>query len=93
MWAMIEKLKRHGVLGLNQRNADYILASNPRRLYPLVDNKLRTKQLAIEGGSRYPSCTVHCFRNVRFVIFRGWFASVSSLSSNPGMVAGATASW
>ncbi len=33
---------------MNQRNADYVLEKNPRHLYPLVDDKLRTKELLIQ---------------------------------------------
>ena len=40
-------LKRAGVLGMNQRNADYIMRYNHRADYPTVDDKLLTKQLAI----------------------------------------------
>lgn len=54
MIALIKKLKAKGVLGLNGRNADYILPRNPRRLYPLVDDKLRTKRLAAEAGIAVP---------------------------------------
>ena len=43
-----------GVLGLNRRNAQYTLALNPRHLYPLVDDKLRTKQLAARAGIAVP---------------------------------------
>ena len=43
-----------GVLGLNRRNAHYTLAHNPRHLYPLVDDKLRTKQLAAGAGIAVP---------------------------------------
>jgi alpha-L-glutamate ligase-like protein len=39
-----------GVVGINMRNARYLLPNNPRRLYELVDNKLRTKALAEEHG-------------------------------------------
>jgi alpha-L-glutamate ligase-like protein len=42
------------VLGLNERNADYIMRLNPRRLYPRVDNKVLTKKLAIEAGMPVP---------------------------------------
>lgn len=35
----------NGILGMNRRNADYTLKQNPRKFYPLVDDKLRTKQL------------------------------------------------
>lgn len=37
------RLRQLGVLGMNQRNADYILPFNPRHHYPLVDDKRRTK--------------------------------------------------
>ena len=40
-WA--RQLRKGGVLGMNERNADYIMRFNPRRLYPLVDDKLLTK--------------------------------------------------
>lgn len=47
-------MKRVGVLGINERNANYIMPCNPRRLYPLVDDKLKTKQLAIDAGIAVP---------------------------------------
>ncbi len=37
--------KQFGLLGINRRNACYTLARNPRRLYPLVDDKLKTKEI------------------------------------------------
>ncbi|HET9917300.1 MAG TPA: sugar-transfer associated ATP-grasp domain-containing protein, partial [Candidatus Binatia bacterium] len=42
----IRNLARRGVLGINRRTGQYLLRYNPRRLYPLVDDKLRTKRLA-----------------------------------------------
>ena len=48
------KLAKAGVLGMNSRNLDFIAAYNPRRLYPLVDDKIITKQLAIEAGVTVP---------------------------------------
>lgn len=54
MFALARKLKERGVLGLNARNADYILPINPRRLYPLVDDKLKTKRLAEAQGLAVP---------------------------------------
>lgn len=47
-------LSRLGVLGMNRRNAQFILKYNPRNLYPLVDDKLRTKQLAASLGINVP---------------------------------------
>lgn len=52
--ALRRGLIRRGVLGLNRRNADYILRYNPRRLYPLVDDKLTTKRLCLEAGIAVP---------------------------------------
>ncbi len=40
------ELRELGVVGINMRNARFLLPNNPRRLYDLVDNKLRTKALA-----------------------------------------------
>lgn len=48
-------LKKAGLLGINGRNAHYTLACNPRRQYPLVDDKLRTKRLAAEAGLAVPA--------------------------------------
>jgi alpha-L-glutamate ligase-like protein len=39
-------MRELGILGMNQRNGDFILRYNPRRYYPLVDDKRQTKQLA-----------------------------------------------
>ena len=48
------RLRRIGLLGIGQRNADFVLRYNPRRFYPRVDDKLITKQLAIEAGLPVP---------------------------------------
>jgi len=45
-----KELRELGVVGINMRNARFLLPNNPRRLYELVDNKLRTKALAEERG-------------------------------------------
>jgi alpha-L-glutamate ligase-like protein len=42
------KLKKLGILGINKRNAAFILDYNPRALYPLVDDKLRMRDLCRE---------------------------------------------
>ena len=49
-----KKLAQAGVLGLNRRNANYIMRLNPRKLYPHVDDKLITKTLALEAGMAVP---------------------------------------
>lgn len=54
MFKTLLKLKRAGIVGINRRNADYILRYNQRALYPLVDDKLHTKRLAIAAGIAVP---------------------------------------
>ncbi|MDL2286152.1 alpha-L-glutamate ligase-like protein [Desulfococcaceae bacterium OttesenSCG-928-F15] len=54
MWISPKRLKDLGILGMNRRNVDLIAAHNPRSLYPLVDNKLKTKYLAEEYGITTP---------------------------------------
>lgn len=36
---------RVGLLGMNRRNSRYTLVQNPRHFYPLVDDKLKTKEV------------------------------------------------
>jgi alpha-L-glutamate ligase-like protein len=54
-------LRRHGILGMNRRNVDFISPYNPRRNYPLVDNKLLTKKAALARSIPVPQLigTVH----------------------------------
>ncbi len=56
---LLEKLRpfnpaKAGVLGMNARNIDYILEYNPRKFYPMVDDKLLTKKAAIEANIPVP---------------------------------------
>jgi alpha-L-glutamate ligase-like protein len=55
---LAKRLHDMGVLGINRRNAEYTLRYNPRRLYPLVDDKLRTKELALRAGIAVPELYV-----------------------------------
>lgn len=48
------RLRSKGVLGLNARNHSYVMRYNKRHSYPLVDDKLKTKKLAIEAGIAVP---------------------------------------
>ena len=47
-------LSKIGILGINNRNANFTLKYNSRRFYPLVDDKLKTKHLAIKEGISVP---------------------------------------
>ncbi len=53
--ARYRALRRHGVLGINQRNAGFVLPRNPRRNYPRVDDKALTKRLAVAAGIPIPA--------------------------------------
>ena len=43
-----QSLAKQGILGMNKRNHRYIARYNARSLYPVVDDKLLTKELALE---------------------------------------------
>lgn len=49
------KLHKAGVIGMNRRNVELIAQNNPRRLYPLVDDKLKTKLVTEPVGIAVPS--------------------------------------
>jgi alpha-L-glutamate ligase-like protein len=46
-------LHQFGLLGMNRRNAEYIMRFNPRPFFPLVDDKFMTKRLA--GAHQIPT--------------------------------------
>lgn len=48
------KLRRKGIMGMNQRNHSYIGRYNDRSKYPLVDDKLKTKLIAQRAGATVP---------------------------------------
>jgi len=48
------RLRHNGVLGINWRNAEYTLPYNRRDRYPLVDDKVLTKELAMGAGVAVP---------------------------------------
>lgn len=47
-------LRKSGILGMNGRNIEFISKYNSRKLFPLVDNKLKTKLLCQEYGINTP---------------------------------------
>ncbi|MFT7561664.1 MAG: alpha-L-glutamate ligase-like protein [Flavobacteriales bacterium] len=49
------RLKRRGILCMNSRNSLYISRYNPRHLYPLVDDKLKTKEMALAANVNVPN--------------------------------------
>jgi len=54
MWRIYQRLRERGILSINQRNSDFVLRYNQRKLYPLVDDKLKTKRLALKAGIAVP---------------------------------------
>ena len=54
MFTRPQQLREAGVLGLNERNTDFIMRLNPRSLYPRVDDKVITKDLALKAGMAVP---------------------------------------
>ena len=55
MWTRYRQLRARGILSINRRNSDYVLRYNPRKLYPLVDDKLQTKRLALAANIAVPA--------------------------------------
>jgi alpha-L-glutamate ligase-like protein len=53
-WIRPQKLSEKGILGMNCRNLSYIGRFNDRKYFPLVDNKLSTKQIAARAGLKVP---------------------------------------
>lgn len=54
MFGRIQRLREIGLLGMNRRNLEFIFGYNPRHFYPLVDDKLKTKQLATQANIAIP---------------------------------------
>jgi len=48
------RLREIGLIGIGERNANYVLRYNQRKFYPRVDDKLITKQLALKAGLPVP---------------------------------------
>ena len=47
-------LREKGIVGINKRNADYVLMHNPRSKYPRVDDKVLTKRICVENKIPVP---------------------------------------
>jgi alpha-L-glutamate ligase-like protein len=54
LFRVARSLRELGVLGMNRRNAEYIADHNPRSLFPLVDDKLRMRDLCQRIGVPTP---------------------------------------
>ncbi|MAS87041.1 MAG: alpha-L-glutamate ligase-like protein [Micavibrio sp.] len=54
--------KEAGIVGINKRNLDFVLAHNRRKFYPNADSKLKTKEIALSLGLNVPDL----FANIRY---------------------------
>lgn len=54
IFALAKKLRAAGILGMNRRNASYIMRWNPRSAFPLVDDKVLTRGVAQKFGVATP---------------------------------------
>jgi alpha-L-glutamate ligase-like protein len=58
LFTAFRRLKQLGIMGMNRRNAACILDHNPRRLFPVVDDKLRMHVLCRQIG--VPTPAIYC---------------------------------
>ena len=73
-------------MGMNQRNVSYIGRYNPRSLYPLVDNKLKTKRIAVDAGVTVPKL-------IGTVQHQHEVTKIAGYGSKTGRVLYQTSSW
>ena len=61
------ELRARGVLGINRRNADFVLPANPRSHYPRVDDKVLTKRICESRGIPVPEtfAVIECQGDLR----------------------------
>lgn len=52
--ASFSQLRKCGIVGMNKRNVVMIAQNNPRKFYPLVDDKLKTKIILEKAGIAAP---------------------------------------
>ncbi|MCY4473178.1 MAG: alpha-L-glutamate ligase-like protein [Kistimonas sp.] len=87
-WRICAQLRKRGVLGMNERNHAYIGRYNNRALYPLVDNKLVGKQLAIDAGIAVPQL-LHVVRTQHEAMsLRPWLEQWSEFVIKPAKGSG-----
>lgn len=83
MLSVAKNLRAVGVLGLNERNADYIMRLNPRRFFPRVDDKALTKKLAVAAGMAVPELYGVIEHQAEVKRFAGIVANHSSFVVKP----------
>ncbi len=63
----VRLMAKRGVLGMNRRNAEFVLDHNPRALFPIVDDKLKMHALCAQIGVPTPEvfAAVASFGNLK----------------------------
>lgn len=77
------RLRELGILGMNCRNIDFISRYNPRQLYTLVDDKLKTKQLARRNGIPVPPLRLVVREQYRIRQVGRWFDNLNGFAVKP----------
>jgi alpha-L-glutamate ligase-like protein len=85
---LLRNLRKAGVLGMNRRNADYIMRCNRRSAFPLVDNKVETKRLARKFGIPVPDVYFVIEHHEQAARFRNEIAERASFVIKPARGAG-----
>ncbi len=84
----LRELRRAGVLGMNRRNAEYIMRHNPRSSFPLVDNKVLTSHLAEKLGIPMPPIYRVIQRHSEIAGFEKRLGGVREFAVKPGRGSG-----
>lgn len=82
------KLREHGILGMNSRNIEFIYGYNPRHLYSLVDDKLKTKQLAERHGIPTPKLLFYLSEQHQIRHVEGLLDKIESFAAKPAKGSG-----
>ncbi|MEZ5503582.1 MAG: alpha-L-glutamate ligase-like protein [Halioglobus sp.] len=83
-----KRLREFGMLGMNCRNVDFINRYNKRSLFPLVDNKLKTKLLAQEYDVPTPSLKFVVRRQHEIAHIERQLADLESFALKPAKGSG-----
>ncbi len=87
-WIRPRVLKKQGMLSMNKRNIDYIARYNDRRAFPLVDNKLLTKQVVDEYDVASPQLLQVVREQHEIAHFREQVANLDGFAIKPAKGSG-----
>ncbi|GAA5316390.1 MAG: alpha-L-glutamate ligase-like protein [Candidatus Pelagadaptatus aseana] len=83
-----KKLRELGIVGMNKRNVKYIAQNNPRHLYPLVDDKLKTKELCRQHNLAMPKLLGVCKVQSNVNELEGFLADIPQFVIKPAKGSG-----